>query len=428
MSEDRATAGVDVFDPRVYADGVPYERFAHLRAITPVAWHEERAVLGWPAGPGFWAVSRHRDVRHVGRTPSAFSANLGGTQIRDVAPADLSFIRENLLNLDPPAHTRVRRIVNEGFAPRNVRALEPKIREHARRMVEELLPRGECDFAEDIGAELPLVTLVEVMGVPLSDRRLLLDWTNRVIGYQDQEFAGMPRDPVTGAPINPRSKAALADMFEYAHALAGHKRKHPNDDLISKLLQAEVDGERLSDQELENMFFLFTIAGNDTTHSAIPGGMLALMENPGQLAALLDDPGLLPSAVEEMLRYAPPVIHFRRTATRDVELHGQRIRAGEKVVVFYVSANRDEEAFAEPDRFDIRRTPNDHVTFGAGPHFCLGNALARLQMRVTFEEVLPRMADMELTGPVQRLRSNFINGIKHMPVRFRAGPAPQREP
>jgi cytochrome P450 len=216
-------------------------------------------------------------------------------------------------------------------------------------------------------------------------------------------------------------------MFEYAHQLTVHKRAHPGDDIITKLLQAEVDGERLSDREFENMFFLFTVAGNDTTHSAIPGGMLALIEHPDQRDRLLKDPGLLPGAVEEMLRYAPPVIHFRRTATRDTELRGQHVRAGEKVVVFYPSANRDEDVFDEPDRFDITRRPaGDLMTFGAGPHFCLGNYLARLQMRVTFQEVLRRLPDMEPAGPVQRLQSNFINGIKHMPVRFTPTGRPSR--
>jgi cytochrome P450 len=269
-----------------------------------------------------------------------------------------------------------------------------------------------------VGADFPLLTLSEIMGVPASDRHLLYEWTNRVIGYQDDEYAETPVDPDTGLPLNPRSPRALQDMFAYANELAEHKRRNPGDDLISTLVHAEVDGESISNEEFEMMFFLFTVAGNDTTHSSVPGGMLALLEHPAEHARLLEDFSLLPTAVEEMLRYSPPVIHFRRTATQDAELRGAHVRAGDKVVVFYPAANRDPEVFDDPDRFDIARKPNTHLTFGIGPHFCLGNAVGRMQMRVMFEEVLTRMRDLRLDGPVERLRSNFINGIKHMPVRF----------
>ena len=323
-----------------------------------------------------------------------------------------------MLNMDPPEQSRLRGILNVGFTPRLLERHEPAIRQRARALVDGIAERGECDFAEDVAADMALLTLCDVLGVPADDRRLLYDWTNRIIGYQDDEYAEVPIDPDTGRPLNPRSRKALVDMFDYAHKLADHKRSHPGTDLITTLLNAEVDGERLTDEEFENMFFLFTVAGNDTTHSSIPGGLLALLEHPDQHAKLLADPQLLPGAVEEMLRYAPPVIHFRRTATEDTELAGQRIAAGDKVVVFYASANRDAAVFGDPDAFDIKREPNRHLTFGIGPHFCLGNFLARLQMRVLFSEVLWRLPDMELAGPVQRLQSNFINGLKHMPVRF----------
>jgi cytochrome P450 len=245
----------------------------------------------------------------------------------------------------------------------------------------------------------------------------MFEWANRVIGYQDDEFAsgtggsGRP-------PVNPRSRAALQDMFDYAHELAEHKRRVPADDLITTLVHAEVDGRPLSDEEFEMFFFLLSVAGNDTTRSAIPAGVLALVENPDQRQRLLDDWELLPSAVEEVLRYCPPVIHFRRTATEDVELRGARIKAGDKVVVFYPAANRDPEVFADPDRFDITRQPNDHVSFGFGPHVCLGAGFARLQISHMLTEVLTRMPAMELAGDVQRMQSNFISGIKRMPVRF----------
>lgn len=419
ITKDRVPDDIDLFDPRVFRNGIPYDGLARLRAEHPVAWHDEPAVLGWPEGPGFWAVTRYDDVQHVSKTPEVYSAHLGATQVRDPDPEDLPFIQRMMLNMDPPEHTRLRQIVNKGFTPRTLLAREDVLRRYAREIVDAIAEQGGCDFAEDVGADYPLLTLTDVMGVPREDRRLLYEWTNRVIGYQDDEYAEVVLDPRTGKPVNPRSPAALEDMFTYAQELAEHKRRHPGDDLITRLLEARVDGERLSDAEFQMMFFLFTVAGNDTTHSAVPGGMLALLDNPDQLARLQADLGLLPDAIEEMLRFSPPVIHFRRTATRDVELRGQQIARGEKVVVFYPAANRDPEVFGDPDRFDITRWPNKHLTFGIGPHFCLGNYLARLQIRVMFEELLTRLTDFELAGDVQRLGSNFINGIKHMPMRFR---------
>lgn len=411
-------AEVDIYDPRVYARQMPYDAYARLRAEAPVSWQSEPAILDWPEGPGFWAVVRHKDVSFVSRTPKVFSAHAGGTQLRDPEPDDLVFVRQMMLNMDPPEQSRLRGILNVGFTPRILEAHEPAIRERARALVDGIAERGQCDFAEDVAADLALLTLCDVLGVPAADRQLLYDWTNRIIGYQDDEYADVPIDPDTGRPLNPRSRKALADMFAYAHQLADHKRAHPGNDLITTLLNAELDGQRLTDEEFENMFFLFTVAGNDTTHSSVPGGLLALLEHPDQHAKLLGAPALLPAAVEEMLRYAPPVIHFRRTATKDTELAGQRIAAGDKVVVFYASANRDEAAFDNPESFEITREPNRHLTFGIGPHFCLGNFLARLQMRVLFSELLWRLPDLELAAPVQRLQSNFINGLKHMPVRF----------
>jgi cytochrome P450 len=406
----------DLFDPRTYEHGPPHEEFARLRREEPVSWHEERAVLGWPEGPGFWAVVRHADVEHVSKTPAVYSANVGATQLRDPEPEDLPFVRQMMLNMDPPEQTRLRRIVNKAFTPRNVEQLRSTVAERAHAIVDRVAGWGECDFAEDLGKDLPLLTLAEVLGVPEGDRHLLYDWSNRIIGYQDDEYATQQEEGAR--PINPRSRAALQDMFTYAHGLAQTKRAHPTPDIISTLLHAEVDGERITDEEFENFFFLFSVAGNDTLHSAIPGGMLLLLEHPDQHARLRDNLDLMPTAVEEMLRMHSPVIHFRRTATRDVELCGRQIRAGDKVVVFYVSANRDETVFPAAETFDIARTPNDHLAFGAGPHFCLGSQLARLQMRTMFTELLTRLSDMQLAGPVERLRSNFIQGIKHMPVRY----------
>lgn len=414
----------DIFDPRVYAHGVPHDVYDRLRTSAPVSWHEEPAALGWPAGPGFWAVTRHDDVRHVSRTPQVFSAWAGCTQLRDPEPEDLDFTRQMMLNMDPPDHNRLRKTVSKAFTPSRIGNFSDMIARRAQLLVDEVCERGECDFAEDVADELPLITLAEIMGVPESDRHLLFMWANRVIGYQDEELGVAGARAADTPPVNPRSRAALQDMFEYAHQLAEYKRKEPADDLITTLVHAEVDGRPLSDEEFEMFFFLLSVAGNDTTRSAIPGGVLAFIDNPDQRQMVVDDPARMPLAVEEVLRYCPPVIHFRRTATQDVELRGAEISAGDKVVVFYPAANRDPEVFPHPGRFDVTRSPNEHVSFGFGPHVCLGAGFARLQLTHMLTEVLTRMPEMELTGAVERIQSNFISGIKRMPVRFRPTPRP----
>ncbi|SEL04444.1 Cytochrome P450 [Nonomuraea pusilla] len=428
LSDDvRAT----VFLPSTYGRGVPYALFARLRREAPVCWIPEPAVGPWRAGPGYWGVFRHADVKHVLRTPQDFSSNLGATQIRDPdTPADLDFVRSMMLNMDPPDHSRLRRIVAAAFTPRAVRALERTIAARAAALFAE----GECDFVE-VAADLPVWTLAHVMGVPPQDKRLLYDWASRVIGYQDADYAAMSsadaasltpmgRLAVASRPaprpgVNPRSRVALADMFAYAHALA----RTPVDD--ESVMSAMLRG-GLTEAEFENMFFLFAVAGNETLRNAVPGGLLALLDHPAELAALRADPSLLGPAVEEMLRFWPPVMDFRRTATRDLTLGGTRIRAGEKVVVYHASANRDETVFSDPDRFDVTRSPNDHVSFGFGPHVCLGAHLARVQMRAVFGELLSW--DVEPAGPPERLTSNFQNGLKHLPVRLRprSGPSPSR--
>ncbi|MFI6292056.1 cytochrome P450 [Nonomuraea sp. NPDC050790] len=411
-----------VFLPATYDSGVPYELFARLREETPVRWIPEPAVGPWRAGPGYFGVFRHKDVKQVLRTPEDFSSHRGATQIRDPeTPADLEFVRAMMLNTDPPGHSRLRRIVAAAFSPRAVRLLERTIAERAAA----LFAAGECDFVE-VAADLPVWTLAHVMGVPEGDRRLLHDWASRVIGYQDAEHAGlstadasrlspMGRLALAARPrprpgTNPRSKAALADMFAYAKALAAA----PTDP--ASVMSAMLRG-GLTEAEFQNMFFLFAVAGNETLRNGIPGGLLTLLSHPAEHARLRADPALLPSAIEEMLRFWPPVMNFRRTATRDLTLAGRRIAQGDKVVVYHASANRDPAAFAEPDRFDAGRTPNDHVSFGFGPHFCLGAHLARVQMRAVFAELL--RWEVTLTGAPVRLTSNFQNGLKHLPVRLR---------
>ncbi|HEV3361698.1 MAG TPA: cytochrome P450 [Pseudonocardiaceae bacterium] len=405
----------DVFDPLVFADGVPHQALRWLRDNDPVSWQAEHAVLDWPAGPGYWAVTRYADVKDVLRNPDPFSSWAGATQIRDPEPDDLAFIRRMILNMDPPEHNRLRRLVSAVFTRRRLDRFAEAITTRARDLLSNVAADGRCDLPVQVTDDFPLHNLADLLGVPVEDRGLLLRWTNRVIGYQDPEHAEVVRDQA-GKPINPRSPAMLRDMFDYAHRLADAKRARPADDLMTALVQAEVDGRALDDPELEMFFFLVVIAGNDTVRSALPGGVLALAEHPAQQQLLREAPDLLPSAVEEMLRWHPPVLSFRRTATRDTELAGRQIKRGDKVVVYHISAHYDERQFPDPMRFDIRREPNDHVAFGQGPHLCLGAHFARLQMRIFFRELIDALPQIRLDGEPTRLTSNFINGLTHLPV------------
>jgi cytochrome P450 len=415
LSKGSVPAGVkrvDVFDPQVFARGVPHERLQLLRDTAPVCWQDEHEVQDWPGGPGFWAVTRHTDVKQVLRTPEIFSSSLGATQIRDPEPEDLAFIRRMILNMDAPEHQRLRTLVAAVFTRRRLERSAEQIAERARALIGAVAPAGRCDLPVEVTDDYPLLNLADLLGVPAEDRGLLLRWTNRVIGYQDPEHAEVVHD-ADGKPVNPRSPAALKDMFAYAQRLAANKRVQPADDLMTALVNTSLD-----DAELEMFFFLVVIAGNDTVRSALPGGVLALVEHPGQYRRLRESPELLPTAVEEMLRWHPPVLTFRRTASRDTELAGVGIREGDKVVVYHVSANYDERAFDDPFRFDIGREPNDHLAFGQGPHLCLGAHFGRLQMRTFFREFLCLLPEVSLDGPPTRLTSNFINGITHLPLRW----------
>jgi cytochrome P450 len=422
---------------------VPFDALARLRRDHPVVWVDEVPVLGSPGGPGFWLVLRHGDVESVLKQPRLFSSWLGATQIRDPpTPGALGYVRAMMLNMDPPEHSRLRRLLSRSFTPRGVAQLEQRIRGHARTLCDRAFAgaRGECDFAKDIAAELPLLTLADVLGVPEQDRWLLFDWSNRVIGYQDPDYASSAEfDPSGGTPMaagavslrpvpdaggrlpDPRTREGMPDLYAYAHLLADEKRRRPGDDVMSILLaQVDDDGERVSAEEFENMFWLFAVAGNETLRNGLPGACIALLEHPAAQDALRADPGLMPGAVDEMLRWWTPVMTFRRTAAADCELAGQRIREGDKVVVSFTSANRDEAVFRHPDQFDIRRHPNPHLVFGHGPHFCLGSHLARAQMRALFGEVIARTSALTWAGEPSYLRSNFQRGVKRLPVAWTA--------
>ncbi|WP_017539081.1 cytochrome P450, partial [Nocardiopsis halophila] len=322
-----------------------------------------------------------------------------------------------VLNMDPPEHMRLRRLVTSAFTRRRLDRFTAAVTARARALLEPVARSGRCDLPVEVTDDFPLSNLAELLGMPPGERHLMLEWTNRVIGYQDDEHAA-PVPGSDGRPVNPRSPAMLGDMFAYADGLAEAKRRRPGEDLMSALVQAEVDGRRLDDDELRMFFFLLVIAGNDTVRSALPGGVLALADHPGEHARLAADPALVPSAVEEVLRWHPPVLTFRRTAVRDAELGGRRIRAGDKVVVYHCSAHFDERVFDAPMRFDAGRSPNDHLAFGDGPHLCLGAHFARLQMRIFFTEMVRMLPCPRRDGPVKRLTSNFINGISHLPLRW----------
>ncbi len=398
---------IDLCDRDAFVAGVPHEAFATLRAEAPVLWHEEAD------GPGFWSVHRYADVVKVNRDNLTFSSAAGGALIHELDPAALEQQRLMMLNMDPPMHTRYRKLVNRGFTPRMLGALEERIRGQARSIVEGVAEKGGCDFVTEVAAELPLQVIAEIMGVPHEDRHKIFDWSNRMIGAEDPEYQAKEREAAF---------AASMELYAYANGLAAERRADPGDDIISVLLRSEVDGEQLSELEFDLFFLLLAVAGNETTRNLISSAMLALIEHPDQRRLLLDDPSLIPGAVEEMLRWGTPVMHFRRTATRDTEVGGQPVAEGDKVVIWYMSANRDEAVFDDPYRFDVRRTPNDHVGFGGpGPHFCLGAHLARREVAVTFRQLLTRLPDIEAAGPPTHLEPMgvpLVGGIKALPVRF----------
>jgi cholest-4-en-3-one 26-monooxygenase len=393
-------AEIDLFSPDTYQKGVPHDAFRFLRLEAPVYFHAE------PGGAGYWALTKYHDIVAVGKDPARFSSWRGGTNIQDYAPEDLSAIRMMMVNMDPPQHAKFRRLARHGFTPRMTSLLEPRIRAVTTEILDRVDGRSGCDFVREIAAELPLQVIAELLGVPREDRPRLFDWSNRLIGFDDPEFQTSLAD----------GKLAAMEVWMYANQLAMSRQGKSGEDLVSVLMNAEVDGEKLTEMEFDSFFLLLAVAGNETTRNLISGGLLALLEHPTQRDRLVADPSLTGSAVEEMLRWVTPVMYFRRTVTCDVELRGVKLREHDKVVLYYPSGNRDEEVFPEPDRFDVGRAPNDHLAFGAGEHFCLGASLARLEIRIMFEELLRRFPRIQLAGPVRRLRSNFINGYKEIPV------------
>ena len=392
--------------------------FAALRREQPVSFQKEfepPPEIPLPRGPGYWALTKHRDVLTASRDAETFCSGKG-SQIPDLPEAMNEFFG-SMINMDDPKHGRLRRIVSRGFTPRALGKLEADVQRRAKQTIDRVIEKGRCDFVTEIAAPLPLEIICDMMGIPESQTKFVFEKTNVILGLGDPEYVPPGTNLLMAALTAGQALAGLMND------LVAERRKQPQDDLTSALLAAELEGESLTPPELASFFVLLVAAGNETTRNAISHGMKALSDFPDQRRKWWADfEGVAPTALEEIVRWATPVIHFRRTATRDTELSGQKIRAGEKLVLWYSSANRDEDVFAEPDRFDVTRTPNEHVGFGGpGPHHCLGANLARREMRVMFREIATRLPDLEISGPPEYLRSNFIHGIKRMPCEWKVG-------
>ncbi len=397
-----------------FVEKVPHETFAWLRKEAPVYWYD------WKQGKGFWCITRHEDITQVLKNWRVYSSELGGANLEDLDEEQRK-ARQSMLETDPPRHTRLRGLVSKWFTPKSVAQYEGLVRQLTRIILDEALQHKEFDFIDKIAAQLPIQVLARILGVPPEDTPKLIEWGDKMMGNTDPDVADVLWDSKEAEKyrLYPFRSPAALEVFEYGHWLGRKRRNNPQNDLVSKLVHAEIDGERLTEREFDTMFLLLVVAGNETTRQAIAHGMHAFIQYPEQTVRLQGDPSLMPTAVEEILRWSSPILHFRRTATTDTTMHGQTIKAGDKVVLWFVSANRDETVFEDPDRFDIGRNPNPHLAFGqGGPHVCLGSYLARLEIRVMFEELLPHLHKFSLAGKPERMCSNFTNALKRMPVRF----------
>ena len=394
---------INLIDPEYFAQhGHPWDQYAWLRANAPVFWHDE------PDGPGFWAITKYDDIRAISRTPKIFSSYETGVMLPDPDPMGLYAQRLMMLNMDPPQHDRFKLLVSRGFTPKNAPLLRPRIEEIAREILDAAMHKGSCDFVSEIAGRLPSGLIAELMGMPREDGERLYDLT---------EIMHTNDDAVAPAEVK---MAAVGEMLAYGQSVAAIKRKTPGDDLATILVNAEVDGDRLTDEEFQWFFLLLVNAGGDTTRNLLAAGLQLLFDHPDQRAKLVSNlDGHLATAIEEMLRFSSPVSHFKRTVMEDTTIRGQAIKAGERVVMFYGSANRDEDVFENPDTFDITRDPNPHVAFGAGgPHLCLGMHVARVEVAVMFKELLTRLPNVETNGDFERMHSSFIAGIHSMPVKY----------
>jgi cytochrome P450 len=403
---------VNLNDLDTFEAGTPHDQFKVLRNEAPIYLHD-----GVPGCSPYWCVTKHADLKHVSKNPQIFSSEEKTAIMRDPDPAGMEMMRLIMLNMDPPKHRQYRAIVNKAFTPRMVNGLEHAVDRMVDDIIDAVAEKGSCDFVDELAAPLPMKVICEMMGVPEEDRRAIYDLGNKMVGFDDPEFSSEEEAAAAGMGGDEGS-AASAEMFLYAAKLAEKARTHPSDDLATALLNAEVDGHKLSEMEFNSFFLLLAIAGNETTRTVTTNGMLDLIRHPDQRQRVLDDPSLLNSMVEEVLRFNPAVHAFRRQVMEDTQLRGVDLPAGEKIVLWYPAVNRDEEVFENPDVFDVGRTPNEHLSFGVGEHFCLGSNLARMELRKIFGGLLSRLPDIELAAEPRRLRSNFINGVKEMQVQF----------
>ena len=406
-----ALPGAEILDPeRFVRDGYPHAEWARLRGESPVHWCPR------DEGEPFWAITRHEEIVNVSRQPDRF---LNGPRLLMSFDQELS--REEppirmLLNMDPPEHQSYRELISRRFTPRALRQITSQVDGIANEILDQVMDGGaeaETDFVAAVSAKLPIWVIAEMLGVPREDWELLFHWTNRTIGAADPEYCEEGKTP------EETMQAARLALFEYFNAMTEDRRKNPRDDLVSILSNAKVNGEPLPTFELLSFYMLLVVAGNETTRNATSGGMLALIENPDEFEKVRGNPKLLKPLVEEILRWTSPVIHFCRTSVEDTEIRGQRIKAGDRMVLFYPSANRDADVFEAPDTFLADRSPNRHIAFGIGEHFCLGAHVARLELQVIFRHLIERLEHVELTGPIERLRSSVVGGIKHMPIHYR---------
>ncbi|WP_182358110.1 cytochrome P450 [Tomitella gaofuii] len=402
---------VDITDASLYVDGIPHALFARLRAESPVWWNPQAPGVGGFDDSGFWVVSTNELVRQVSRDGATFSSweNTATTRYADHCPREhIDAGRAILLNMDAPEHTALRAIVSRGFTPRAIATLRAGLAARARDLVERALASGSGNFVEQVATELPLQAIADIIGVPQAERRRIFDWSTTMTGRDDPD---VPGDPAT----------AIGEVFAYAMGLAAERRAHPADDIVTTLVRAQDDAGALTDAEFGSFLVLLMVAGSETTRDAVAHGLLAFQDNPAQWELYRHERPA--TAVDEIVRWATPVMSFQRTATRDLELGGKAVRRGDRVVMLYASANFDEAAFADPLTFDITRSPNPHVGFGGtGPHFCLGHNLARVEVELIFDALADIIPDIAVTGPAVRAPSGWLHGLKNVPVEYRACP------
>jgi cholest-4-en-3-one 26-monooxygenase len=408
MAEPSIPPGFDFTDPDLNAQRVPAEELAELRRTSPVWWNPQpRGASGFD-DDGYWVLTKHADVLEVSRTSNLYSSEEKTAIIRHGQPVtdeSIQMQRLIMLNIDPPQHTKLRGIVSRGFTPRSIARLREALTERAERIVQTALAEGSGDFVTDVAAELPLQAIAELIGIPQEDRRKIFAWSNEMIGYDDPEYGG-------------DSQAAAAELVGYAMGMAEDRRACPRDDIVTKLVHAQIDGGNLSSDEFGFFMILLSVAGNETTRNAISHGMLALLQHPEQWELYRAQRPI--TAVDEIVRWATPVTVFQRTALADTTLGGQQIKAGQRVGLFYRSANFDEDVFEAPEKFDVLRTPNPHLGFGGtGTHYCLGVNLAKLEIELIFNAIADGMPGIKLAGDAERLRSGWLNGIKKLPVSYR---------